>query len=114
MKTTIVVALVFILIYLFIMLVCTFKVKSKIKDSFRCGKCLRMNKEITKKCSYCGNGMQSGYNYKSTFFGHRDCKNESGNLDYLKTNHHISVDLFIWSGLIAVSIVLLIVIAVLM
>lgn len=105
MKIYLIIALSILLLVLLIMLACTFKVKNKIIEQFRCKRCLKINNILKSKCEYCREGMPKGYVYKSTFFGRRNCKNEQGYFDMSITTKYVKTDILIWSLLSGITVI---------
>lgn len=105
MKIGIIVALSILLVILLIMLVCTYKVRGKVTEQFRCKKCLKINNTLKNRCEYCRELMSKGYVYKSTFLGRTDCKDEHGYFDLAITMKHIKLDIAIWNSLCALDII---------
>ena len=112
MKAVIIAGISTILLILLIMFICTVEVKKRVINVFRCKRCLKLNRELKKTCEHCGNPMQSGLVYKSTFFGKRDCKNKVSNLDLSIMKKYINIDMLIWGLLILVAIALLVIVVI--
>lgn len=105
MKIGIIILLCIILVVLLIMLACTFKVKGKITEQFRCKRCLKINNTLKNKCEYCRELMSKGYVYKSTFLGRRNCKDGHDYFDLSVTTKHIKTDIYIWSTLCLIDVI---------